>query len=107
MKVEAGSSEVNLIHSKYETRTSMSQKQNHKSVVDREIDEANMQTCQSRWRVDGVHNGTPDLLLGRLLHTACCFTVPLTGSVERAVFMSPQHLKLSDGSAWAWLSSLF
>ena len=59
MTVEAGSSEVNLIHSKYEARANMSQKQNHKSIADREIDEANMQTCQSRRRVDGVHNGTP------------------------------------------------
>lgn len=48
MTVEAGSSEVNLIHSKYEVRASMSQKQNNKSVVDREIDEVDMQTCQSR-----------------------------------------------------------
>lgn len=48
MKVEAGSSEVNLIHSKYEARASVSQKQNHKSIADREIDEADMQTRQSR-----------------------------------------------------------
>lgn len=48
MKVEAENSEVNLIHSKYEVRASMSQKQNNKSIVDREIDEVNMQTCQSR-----------------------------------------------------------